>query len=116
MSKMLVFLLTLFLTVTLLMTAITAGGISGIASNSETRTSPGPSPGIVLVTFQEYRGQPNAFSSVDGEIRTQLGEDVLSSLKDFGLEKLQIVSTRAKYARTLSCSIPSAGKMILFNI
>ncbi len=95
MSKMSVFLLKSFSAVALLITAITAGGLSGMAFDSEIRTSPGPSPGIVLVTCQEYRGQPSTFSSVNNEIRTQLGENTLSSLKDFGLDKLQVVSTRA---------------------
>ena len=110
MAKKLVFLLPLFLAIALgVMPAANADGLSGIISDREKRISPGPSQGIVLVTFREYKGQPNTFCIVDNEIRTQLGKNVLASLKDFGLDKLQVVSTRAN-ARTYALMFHSIGR------
>jgi len=48
-------------------------------------------PGVVLVRISEIESQPYYFSMVDNTIKSQFGDNVLTTLKSYGLLQTRLV-------------------------
>jgi len=50
-----------------------------------------PTPGVVLVTVQQNKGQRNSFYTINNEVKTSLGESTASELRTRGLRGSRLV-------------------------
>jgi len=75
----------------LLFGSVSTQTLSAISVDQPTNRYYGPMPGVVLVRISEIENQPHYFSMVDNTVKSQFGDNVLTTLKSYGLLQTRLV-------------------------